>query len=178
MEIESYRKHSLGHRAFLRFFFKKMKWPIYFLLITLVAWYSQQWVPEEYLPWGAYFLELLVVFTAAVFVATLLFAFLEYRVYTYTFTEEAFIMTMGLAMRTEVAALYHQIQNVNINRSPLDRMMGVSQIIIIMTGTGHVSEHNKIVLPAVGQRKAKAVQKELLIRARKHVPQAQPVAQV
>jgi len=42
--------------------------------------------------------------------------------YTYMFTDEAFIMTSGYIVRNELAALYHQIQNVNIQRNPLDRL--------------------------------------------------------
>ena len=85
------------------------------------------------------------------------------------FTDEAFIMTSGYIVRNELAALYHQIQNVSIQRNPLDRLVGVSRIVIVMTGSEHDAAHNKIVLPAVGKTKAKLVQKELLIRARKHV---------
>jgi hypothetical protein len=39
-----------------------------------------------------------------------------------------------------------------------------------MTGSEHDAAQNKIVLPAVGKTKAKLVQKELLVRARKHIP--------
>ena len=101
---------------------------------------------------------------------------MEYHFYTYTFTDEAFIMTSGYIVRNELAALYHQIQNVNIQRGPLDRLAGVSQIVIFMNGSEHSGAHNKIVLPAVGKTKAKLVQKELLVRARKHVMGGYPNA--
>ena len=38
-----------------------------------------------------------------------------------------------------------------------------------MTGAQHDAAHNKIVLPAVGRKKAKLVQQELLTRARRHM---------
>jgi hypothetical protein len=47
-----------------------------------------------------------------------------------------------------------------------------------MTGSEHDAAHNKIVLPAVGKTKAKLVQKELLVRARKHVQHAPDVAPI
>ena len=54
-------------------------------------------------------------------------------------------------------------------------MLGVSKIVILMTGMGRDTEHTKIVLPSLSKGKAKLVQRELLIRARRHVPQPQPV---
>ena len=116
---------------------------------------------------------------AAAGLAWLLFAALTtyaaYRVHRYFFTEEAFMMTSGIATRNEVAALYHQIQNVNITRSPADRIWGVSQIVIFMTGSDREAGHTRIVLPALSKSKAKLVQGELLSRARRHVarPQAE-----
>ena len=78
-------------------------------------------------------------------------------------------MTQGYVIRNELAALYHQMQNINIQRGPLDRVTGVSQIVIFMTGTEKDAAHNKIVLPGLGMTKAKLVQKELLQRARGHL---------
>lgn len=171
MGIENHRKHSLGHRAFFIFFSRNLKVPIFLFLFTGALWYSERWIPFDYAPWGAYIVQLMFLVGIAYLVGVLALTYLSYRVYTYMFTDEAFIMTSGLAMRNEVAALYHQIQNVNINRSVLDRMIGVSEIVILMTGSDKDAGHTKIVLPAIGKTKAKVVQKELLVRARRHVPQ-------
>lgn len=148
-----------------------MKLVLFLLAVTLALWYSERSLPADYLAWSDIAVKFVGLVTAAYFLILLLLTYLEYRVYTYMFTEEAFLMTSGIATRDEVAALYHQIQNVNIARSPLDRMVGVSQVVILMTGAGgQDGGHTKIILPAVGKTKAKAVQKELLVRARKHVP--------
>ena len=105
-----------------------MKLVIFFFVLTGAAWYSERWAPPYYLPFVEYGVELLALFSALYFLAILLWTWLEYHFYTYTFTDEAFIMTYGYIERNELAALYHQIQNVNIQRSPLDRMAGVSKI--------------------------------------------------
>ncbi len=169
MELETHRKHSLGKRAFILFLSKRIKLVIFFFVLTAAAWYSEQWAPSYDLPFVQYAVELIALFSVLYFLAMLLWTWMEYRFYTYTFTDEAFIMTYGYIERNELAALYHQIQNVNIVRSPLDRMAGVSKIIILMTGSQHDPAHNKIVLPAVGKKKAKLVQQELLVRARRHM---------
>jgi membrane protein YdbS with pleckstrin-like domain len=146
-----------------------MKLVIFFFVLAVAAWYSERWAPPYYVPFVDYGVNLLALFSVLYFLAIILWTWLEYRVYTYTFTDEAFIMTSGYIMRTELAALYHQIQNVSIQRNPLERIVGVSKIVIFMNGAEKDAAHNKIVLPAVGKTKAKLVQQELLIRARQHM---------
>jgi membrane protein YdbS with pleckstrin-like domain len=153
-----------------------MKLVIFFFVLTVAAWYSERWAPPYYAPFVDYGVNLLALFSVLYFLAIILWTYMEYRVYTYTFTDEAFIMTSGYIIRTELAALYHQIQNVSIQRNPLDRLAGVSQIVIFMNGAEKDAAHNKIVLPAVGKTKAKLVQKELLIRARQHMGNNHPAA--
>jgi membrane protein YdbS with pleckstrin-like domain len=178
MGMENQRKHSLGKRAFLLFLSKRIKFVIFLFALTVAAWYSERWSPPTYLPFVEYGVEMLALLSGLYFLAILLWTYMEYHFYTYTFTDEAFIMTSGYVVRNEMAALYHQIQNVSIQRGPLDRLAGVSQIVIFMTGSERDAAHNKIVLPAVGKTKAKLVQKELLVRARRHVqdiPESAPI---
>lgn len=169
MEIESHRRYSLGHRAFFLFFSRKLKWPVILLVVDAVIWYAVRWLSGDWADWGTYVAQIGLFVTLGAFLLALLLTYLDYRVYTYAFTDEAFVMTSGFALHKEVAALYHQIQNVNINRSPMNRMIGVSEVAIFLTGSDRDAEHAKIILPAVGKARAKLVQRELLTRARKHV---------
>lgn len=165
--MENDKKHSLGQRAFWVFFFGRVLWVLIFFGIAFGAWYVERWISFDYLPYADYVTKLLFLLAGAVLFMVLFWTYMEYHFYTYTFTPEAFIMTSGYVTRIETAALYHQIQNVNIQRSPLDRIIGLSKIVIFMSGSERA--HNKITLPAVGKRKAKLVQKELLVRARRHI---------
>jgi membrane protein YdbS with pleckstrin-like domain len=169
MIMEDHRTHTLGHRAFFLFLSRRIKVAIFLFVFTGAAWYgSERWLPVDELPWGNYAAEILLLISIAYLLMILLRTYLEYRYCTYTFTEEAFVVTNGYITRKEVAALYHQIQNVNIERGPFDRMIGVSGLVIFLAGAQHDVPHNKIFLPAVGKTKAKLVQKELLVRARRH----------
>jgi membrane protein YdbS with pleckstrin-like domain len=168
--IENDKKHSLGRRAFILFLSQRIKLPIFLAALTFAAWYSERWVPFLYRDWAIYIVQIIGLLSIAYCLMVLFWTYMEYRYYTYMFTDEAFIMTSGYIVRNELAALYHQIQNVNIQRGPLDRITGVSRIIIFMTGAEKDSTHNRIILPAVGKRKAKVVQRELLSRARRHIP--------
>lgn len=167
--MEDHRKHSLGHRAFILFLSRRIKLVILFFALTAAAWYGERWIPTEQLYLSDYVVKIMLLLSVTYFLVILFYTYMEYRFYTYMFTEEAFIMTKGYVVRNELAALYHQIQNVNIQRTPLDRVTGVSQIVIFMTGAEKDSTHNKILLPGVGKTKAKLVQKELLMRARGHI---------
>lgn len=166
--FEDNRKHSLGNRAFVVFLMRRIRPAVWTLIVAGAAWFANPWLPAAYAPWGAYAALVLFLVAAGIFAFVLVETWLEYRYYTYLFTEEAFIMTYGYMIRNEIATLYHHIQNVNIERSLVDRMFGVSKIIILMTGSNRDDGRNQIVLPAVGRKKAKLVQAELLRRARRH----------
>jgi len=168
---EPYRKHSLGRRAFILFYLRKIKLPIFLGLVDVGLWYIAPIVPPDYAQWGIYIAQLVLILAVASVVAGLLFTWLEYRVQTYMFADEAFVITTGYVVRKEIAALYHQIQNVNINRSPMNRLIGISEVEILLVGADRGSAHSKIVLPAIGKTKARLVQKELLARARRHFAQ-------
>jgi len=169
--LEDNKKHSLGNRAFIIFFSRRLKWILFLFAITAGVWYAERWIPPAQAEWGTYAAQLLLAVSIAYFAFIFLETYLEYRYYTYLFTEEAFIMTYGYLVRNEVATLYHHIQNVNIERSVLDRAIGVSKL-IIMTGSDRDTRRNQIVLPAIGKKKARMVQNELLRRARRHAAAA------
>ena len=166
--MDDNKKHSLGSRAFYLFLTHRIKWVIILTIVSIGLWYLERWIPDSILPWWNDGVIVLLIIDLGIFLFVLFQTWLEYKYYTYMFTEEAFIMTYGVVVRNEVAALYHQIQNVSIQRGVSDRLMGVSQVIIFLTGAERESGHTKIVLPAVGRKKAKLVQKELLVRARRN----------
>jgi len=165
--MEDHKKQPLGKRAFFLFFLKRTKFLWIFGALAFGAWYAERWIAEPYLAWESYVAEILAIIVLGIFLMILMRTFLEYHYYTYTFADHAFVVTQGYIVRDEVATLYHQIQNVNIKRSPLDRLAGVSQVIILMSGGGHERQSNHIVIPALGKRKASMVQQELLARARR-----------
>lgn len=165
--IENHKKHYLGQRAFFIFFFRRIKLGIVFGVLAWVSWYGGRWVPAAYQGWSDYATKGLIILFAFDIAFILMQTYFEYRRYSFMFTDEAFIMTHGYVVHNEVAAAYHHIQNVNIQRGMLDRAIGVSQVIILMAGAD-LDASRRIILPGVGKKKAKLVQKELLVRARRH----------
>ena len=163
-KLETNRVHSLGHRAFYFFLLRRSKLIAIVVIVVGFLWYAERWVPMEYAPFTSYAVWVAMLVTIAVIFFIAFQAFLEYRYYTYAFTDEAFIMTYGIIVQRELAAPYHQIQHVIIKRSVFERAVGVSQILIFLAGADKEESQMKIVLPAVSGRKAKLVQKELLMR--------------
>ena len=169
IRLEDHKVHSLGHRAFYFFLFRRLKFIAIIVIVVGLLWYGEGWVPMEYAPFAFYGAQLATAIGIAILFLIAFRAFLEYRYYTYTFTEEAFLMTYGVIVHRELAAPYHQIQHVILKRTMSDRAVGVSQILIFLAGADQEESQMKIVLPAIGKKKAKLVQKELLVRMRQRI---------
>ncbi len=172
--MENDKKYFLGHRAFSIFLLRQLKSALILPIFAFFLWYSERWIPFVYQPWIDYAARAVFLVGAAYLLFVIIRTRLEYRCYTYTFTDEAFIMTNGFIVRNEFAALYHQIHNVNIRRTVADRMIGVSQLVILMAGLNREGQHAQLILPGVGKKRAKMLQKELLIRAREHFTSPPP----
>lgn len=152
----------------MAFLFHRIKFFVLLAGLTVATWYSIRFLPIQYQFIGEYAYRLLGILCLGWFLFLISRTYLEYRRYTYGFTKEAFIVTYGYLIRNEIAAIYHQIHSVNIKRTYTERVFGVSQLIILMAGGDRESHHNQIILPGLGHKRAKLIQKELLIRAREH----------
>jgi membrane protein YdbS with pleckstrin-like domain len=166
MKIVAGKVRSLGHRAFYLFLLRRWKFIAIVAIVVWALWYAERWVPMDYAPFAGYAVWVAMLVGGALIFLVVFRAFLEYRYYTYAFTKDAFLMTYGVIVQKEVAAPYHQIQHVVINRTVSDRAIGVSQIVIYLAGADKEESQMKIVLPGVGKKKAKLVQGELLVRMR------------
>src|SRR5579871_6859155 len=119
--LQTDKKHKLGSRAFFVFLFARIKFAVFLFILAFAVWYAERWVPYDYFVWNDYAARILLLVASCYFFFIFLRTYFEYRYYTYFFTDEAFIMTYGYVVRNEIATLYHHIQNVNIERSVVDR---------------------------------------------------------
>src|SRR5579872_7142540 len=87
--LENNKKHSLGERAFIIFFFGRVKFLGLLIAVTIGVWYADRWVPPTYSMWSEYAAHLLLAITVAYFFFVFLETYMEYRYYTYLFTEDA-----------------------------------------------------------------------------------------
>ncbi len=158
--------HRLGPRAFMIFWTHRAHWPFLALLALGVAWFFEGRV--QFL--AAYHFQALFVFEIVFAIVFGLFAlatmraFFEYRGYAYRFENEFFRLSKGYIARQEIGVVYHQIQTVTLRHNFLDRSMGITHLVIVMTGGRE--NPSEVILPAIDHKKARQVQEELLRQAR------------
>lgn len=101
--------------------------------------------------------------------AAVLFGWIEYINYRFILDENAFRVRRGILSKEEVAIPYRQIQNVNIERSFFDQIMGLSQLIILTASHEDEDEPIKVepegILPSLDKNLARQIQDDLLKRA-------------
>lgn len=67
--------------------------------------------------------------------------YLTCKNYFFSVDENNFEQHYGILQKKSVTIPFYQIQNVNINRTPLDQMLGLARLEIETAGRGHRSTH-------------------------------------
>lgn len=85
---------------------------------------------------GIYFEPLIFSLITVVALALLLFvAILSYKNYTYEVTEDGLSIMFGIVHHKTISVPYDQVQNVNIERSVFDRILGLARVSIETAGS-------------------------------------------
>lgn len=105
-------------------------------------------------------------------------AYLSYINYSYQLEEHVFKKEFGVIMRRSTNIPYERIQNVDIVRGLLSRMLGLADLNIQTAGGNSYGLKSEGRLPGVSKQDAVRIQAELLARARgaTHAPVMQPQA--
>jgi len=117
--------------------------------------------------WGWIILVLVLYFIFAY-----LWAKLTYNAYKYELTEDAFKKEHGVIWKRYVSVPYERIQNVDIHRGILARILGLSDLMIQTAGyAGGGGRHGmgrepEGRLPGVSREKAEQLREELIRRAK------------
>ena len=111
----------------------------------------------------------LFIISLIIFIISLGLAWLNYINYTFLMADDSFKIKRGVFSKTENAIPYRQIQNVDVERSIMFQMLGLSRLIILTAG--HEDEKNRDsdeaegVIPAIDYKLGGWMQSELLKRA-------------
>jgi len=112
---------------------------------------------------------IIFILSLLIFAVSFAFAWLTYKNYVFSITEDSFKIKRGVLNKTENAIPYRQIQNVDIERNFMFQMLGLSRLIILTAGhedeTIKGSDEAEGVIPALDQKLAEWLQTELLKRA-------------
>ncbi len=159
----------LGIRAYWMIFFRKSQYifgPVLLAVLILVG--------SNYVPISAamvaplnQLLVLLILISGATFVGSFLVSAFQYMAFSFMLDEHALKIRTGILNIQNAAIPYRQMQNVDIERGILYRLLGVSKIVILTAGTEDVDTHveSEGLIPVLDKDLAAQVQEELLHRS-------------
>ena len=170
---------TLGNKVFWLFFLQASPAAFVFLLVSVVLFILsfQSFLAntmfgnmQNYML-GATLISFVI--SLIIFAISFAFAWLNYKNYVFSMAEDSFKIKRGILSKTENAIPYRQIQNVDIERSLLFQMLGLSRLIILTaghedekpSGVPKGDDEAEGVIPAVDQKLAGWMQTELLKRA-------------
>lgn len=166
---------QLNPKSVYVFFIKYISaWtPIYFVIFF---WFRSLQHPEVYIAGENAFLflssefALALNFFALVIVTFFIIAKLSYYFYRYELTEVGFKKESGIIYKKYVTITYERIQNVDITRGLLERILGLSSLFIQTAGSGaHIGAEGT--LPGLSRVDAEQLRDELIRRSRQSLRQ-------
>lgn len=109
-------------------------------------------------------------FFVVLMVVAYIVARLAYRFYRYELTEDEYRAERGIIWKRYVSIPYERIQNVDIYRGVIDRLLGLSDLQIHTAGYGAVGAASKLGsegrLPGLSREDAELIRDELIKRAK------------
>jgi uncharacterized membrane protein YdbT with pleckstrin-like domain len=159
----------LGYRAYWMFYLRKAKIVFSPLIIALVIIYSNNYVDFPPNLVASFDQALIVLFGlfGIMFLASFLVSGFQYMAFEFMLDEHALKIRRGILNINIEAIPYRQMQNVDIERSILFRVLSVSRMVILTAGTEDVDTHNEseAIIPILDKYLATQVQEELLRRS-------------
>jgi uncharacterized membrane protein YdbT with pleckstrin-like domain len=161
---------NLGERTFWLILSEKLSFSFGFFILALILSFVRKssFVSPDLVrsigllgiaAWAAFF-----VFLIAAFIASRL----VYRNNAFAFSEDALKIRRGVFTKLEIAIPYRQVQNVEIERTLIQQMMGISKVVIITAGTDNPAtsrDESSCTMPVIDKDIAIGLQNELLRRA-------------
>jgi len=156
-------QQKLDPRAVWLFFLRSI-----FIFLPALIWISLIFIIFRFLSE-----TLLVRLVLGIIIITFILAKLKYHFYRYELTEDSFRQESGITFKRYITIPYDKIQNIDIYRSTLDRILGLSDLHIQTAGTHTSIKRSSLSdartegrLPALSRKIAKNVRDELIRRAR------------
>ncbi len=170
-DVGSYRR--LGKKTLWIFVMDRINTAVIFLLISVALFSigSQPFFDKGVLAGMAGGVSIAAWIALALFVLSAVIAFvvswLIYVNFKFMLGDDALKISRGVFSKTEEAIPYRQIEDVDIERSLSDRMMGVSRLVILTSGREDEKDgkdESEGVLPVLDRALAEQLQAELLKR--------------
>lgn len=162
--------YNMGPKTFWFFFSKKSITGFVFLVIALILSMVRANFTSD--PGTASFVRIFGWISFVIAISGFLVAFisskLSYKNTGFTLSPDALLLRRGVFTKEEYAIPYRQIQNIEIERTLGDQMLGISKLIILTAGLETELESQDApegIVPAIDKDVAHSLQRELLKRA-------------
>lgn len=156
---------SLGSKTYWMFMSQRSDLSWIFLVLSVLLSIGRTFAPLPYSRYiGVAAVSAFVVFFIALAYAALA-GWIIYKSHGYLLADDALRIKQGVLTRQEIAIPYRQIQNIDIERTLSQRMMGLSRLIILTAGhEDQGKSESEGILPAMDKRLADELQQELIKR--------------
>jgi uncharacterized membrane protein YdbT with pleckstrin-like domain len=161
---------TMGKKAFWLFVAEWLNFPTGLLIVAAVLVFARNtsFIPVELRTLVSASGLVLFIIALLGFIIAIISSRLVYKSRSFCLSEDAFKVRKGIFTKQEMAIPYRQIQNVEIERTLIQQLFGVSKLVIVTAG--HDDEHtvqneSKGVLPTIDKELASVLQEELLKRA-------------
>ena len=165
--------NKLGEKVFWLFFWENFPLTIIFLAGSIILFVldMQNFTisffggMQKYLPMATLIVFLLFLISCA---ATYAISRILYSSWAFMLENDSLKIKRGIFNKTEDAIPYKQIQNVDIERSFLFQIMGLSRLVILTAGhedENSSQDESEGIIPAIDKNVAEALQATLLSKA-------------
>lgn len=162
--------HTMGPKTFWYQFYRKASLPLGILVIALVLAILrvQGMVPADMAPYVRAGEQFGLLIAVIVGIIAYIAAKIIHRNNTFAITDDALKIRRGVFRKEEFAIPYRQIQNTEIERTLVQRMLGLSTFIILTAAQEHEATKGdapESIIPAIDRDIAASLQDELLRRS-------------
>ncbi len=156
----------LGYKTFWLLALQKSKFAGLGLGLTVVLYFLKLNLNISLTDLISKAIVILLAFSLLSFIASLANGWAEYINYKYLLDENGLKIQKGIVNKEEMAIPYRQIQNVDIERGPLEQIFGLSRLVILTAGHEDKPESDKEesegILPAIDDGLAHRLREALL----------------
>lgn len=174
METTIQRYYPLGNRTLVMLIIKRCFFVFFLVIILFLGLFGLQYVSAEYVNVAIYVFIGYLMVSLLLSVGGIFLGWLEYWRYEIVLGDKNLKMQRGLISVEQVGIPYRYIQDIKIERSLLDQIIGVSELMVTISGSEQQEIHpgegtsgniHRIILPAIENKIARQIQEIVLNRA-------------
>lgn len=166
---------KLGIKVFYYYLSRRVPFGLLLLIVSFICYFSKSFLASLLffifpVNMATSIINYIVIALFVISVLYILFeilrSWLDYINCTFTVSEQSFNITRGILNKKEVFIPYRQIQDISIEQSFYNKMMGISKLIILTAGNDNNDKvgESEGIFQVIDSNLAQVLQKDLLER--------------